>query len=364
MRKTGPRLHGFGVPLAALVATCFGASDNAFTLLMVYFSVMIGSLGAPDAFSRAASRLMSTRKVMGSLLIALLMMVPATVLLAKWFCVEMAAVGAMLVAARCFEELFASQGDDFSATITSLLTAILMAACLILTRDTVEPDVNAVTLTMQRAWPIAAGMIFAISGAIALGFSRKERLQLSPAIFKEIPTALVRSLLYPALIIGLLAVPVENPDVPDVSLYGICAGLILLELAKSTFKRDRFDSAGLKVGISVIVLAVSLAIAAVGCLWWNMRLTLELAMLLLAGAAAMLLYGPWDWEVVAAVLVMLSGAVLTVLGAFPSAYSFPTEILIGPAAGLALCLLMLRQWFELFRGARARRIRRKAVKRR
>ena len=83
---------------------------------------------------------------------------------------------------------------------------------------------------------------------------------------------------------------------------------------------------------------------------------------MLAAGCSMLLYGPFDWESITAAVISLAGAALTAVGITPAFTSFPNEIFIGPAASIVVCLLMLRQWGQLFRQARANRIRKRAMK--
>ena len=264
---------------------------------------------------------------------------------------------------RCFEELFVSQGDRFSAWLTDALSCIALTACLLIPmNDLVQAEVVL----------IVSAVLLLISGAIGLGFARRELPQLNRAIFKEIPAALLRTLLFPALWLAasVIAAPhllfdgswTEGFYLPDFTLP---AGLIFMELAKSTFRRDKFESAGLKIGVVVSELVISLAIFA---FFWFLPVYYTgpvsvIAVMLLAGTCSMILYAPFDWESIAATLVMLTGSALSIVGITPEYCSFPYEVFIGPAVGLILCILMLRQWGELFRARRANRIRKRAMKR-
>lgn len=369
MRKTGPNLCGIGVPLACLIANCFGKDYGAFMLIENYLMASIFSLGAADAFRRASAKLMSTRKVMGSLLISILLTVLGCVGLGLWrsswsaltLLYWLISCG-MLVIVRCFEELFISQGDRFSAWLTDALSCIALTACLLIPMN---------ELVQAEVVLIASAVLLVISGAIGLGFARKELPQLNRAVFKEIPAALLRTLLFPALWLAasVIATPhllfdgswSEGFYLPD---YTLPAGLIFMELAKSTFRRDKFESAGLKIGVAVSELVLNAAIFAIFCFLpvYYTGPASAMAVLLLAGVCAMILYAPFDWESIAAALVMLAGSVLIIVGITPEYCSFPYEVFIGPAVGLILCILMLRQWAELFRARRANRIRKRAMK--
>lgn len=363
MRKTGPRWFGFGVPLACIAGVLFGNFESTCMMICMYMLMQLGSLAAPDAFSRAAARQMSTKKVMGSLLIAVMLpLIPAAIL---FFTVGEAdpmeliviVCPMLLVISRCFEELFASQNDAASAAITTALTAIFLGGALSLVGDHSYGDPE------SAAELAAAGVATLVSGSIALGFSRREWPRPNFAVVREIPAALARLLLYPVLCSGVMLLCAEFGTYQPFSRAPVCAalfGLIFLELTKSTFRRDQYESAGLKTSVALTMLCANVGLLVIGMFWWTSSLPLCQAMILDAGAAAMLLYAPWDWESVGATCIMFAGALAIVPGMTPSAYSFPSEILIGPLVGAALCCMMFRQWGELFRGARANRIRRRA----
>lgn len=376
MRKSGPRLFGFGVPLACLIGTVCGAEEPAIYMLTIYYLFYVLSLFAPDAFSRASAKLMSTRKVMGGLLIAALI---ALLTAGGFFAIlwhqdrmisdlYVCAAGAMLVIIRCFEELFASQGDRLSAQITTLLTAIGFGAMLILSED----PIFYTQLTPEIVFFAIAAAVLLISGAIALGFSRKEPPQLSPAIFKEIPAAFLRTLLFPALALGIqfLRHALDLPFARQTLLYeqrtmllcGGYAGLILLEVTKSTFRRDKTESTRLKTGLALAALLIGLAPVAAGFLYWDMDMLSTVSILFTAIAAALLLYSSADWETIASAAVLLVAAALIEFGITPPENSFPAEIFIGPAAGVLLCAMMFNQWRELARLRKVNKIRKNALK--
>lgn len=361
MRKSSLRLFGFAMPLACLAAMpTVDFEANASGILM-YLMLLTASLGAPDAFSRCAAKQMSTKKVMGSLLGAIVL----TLLFPVGINVYFSAIGensiasilatasfALLIILRCFEELFASQNDTMSATITTALTTIAMSTSLLL-------DVgNTVAFA-------AMAVVTLISGSIALGFSRHEWPRINFAILKEIPAAMARLLLYPAFCIGILLLNNRigaNFPVWRAAVSAGLAGLILLEIFKSTFRRSPEEAAGIKVGIALSMLAATAGILLLGCFIWRTSFPLCQAILMAAGAAALLLYASFDWETIAATAILLAAAAVTVIGITPGYLPFPKEVFIGPAAGVALCVLMLRQWGQLFRQARANRIRKRAMK--
>lgn len=365
MRKTGPRWYGFGVPLACIAGLLFGDIEATYTMIFAYMATLLFSLNAPDAFSRAAARLMSTKKVMGSLLLAVILSLILPVVLfftaAEADPRELIVLGplALLVISRCFEELFASQNDPASAAITNVLTAAFLGGALSLVGEHTYGNPE------SSAELAAAGVIALISGGIALGFSKKLLPSVTFALLKQIPAALGRFLLYPVLCMVLLLLDTHfgaNYALSRAMVICGLVGLILLELSKSTFRRGREESAGIKTGIALAMLCATGGLFLLSMFWWTGCLPFCHSLLLAAGAAALMLYAPFDWESIAATLVMLAAAVLIAVGITPAHFSFPYEMLLGPFAAMAVCGIMFRQWGELARGARANRIRKKAMK--
>ena len=353
MKRSGQKLYGFGVPAAMIAVSLCGFKELAFWIAAFHLLITGASLAAPDAFSRSAGKLLSTKKVMGGLITALLMVILAcgALVFADILTPSLLILGAVLTAIRCVEELFASQGDMTSAALTDVLTFIgLTAGALI-------PGVTVVHCI------IGAGGTLAVSGLIAAGFSRREWPKPNAAIFREIPAAMLRTLLFPALFVGMLWLWGEN-SIRIEPVLGYFAGQMLLEAGKSTFRRGKFESAGLKTGVALTVLLFALAMTGLGCFWYPVSLEHITAVVMLAAGCALLLYGPFDWESLTAAAICLAGAALTAVGITPAQQSFPNEIFIGPAAGLILCALMFREWGQLYRQARANRIRKKAMRRR
>lgn len=377
MRKSGPRFFGFGVPLACLVATACGLAEPALHLFLAYSMICIASLFAPEAFSRAAAKLLNLRKVTGSLLIAiLLILIPASAIylvcrppIERLSNLMQIGACAFLVIIRCFEELFNSQGDRTSAQITMLLTAIGLSAHFLLAAAPYDYS----SYPNDIALIAVCGAILLISGLIAIGFSKKCKPQLSLAIFKEIPAAFVRTALYPALFIGIhaLRIFIAWPFARETAIFeqrtlllcGFYAGMILTAIAKSTFRRTREESTGLKTGLAMTALIVGAAPLAIGSFWWNMDLLSLTAAIFIAAAAALLLYSSADWETFTAAAVLLVAAALIEFGITPPENSFPNEIFIGPAAGILTCALMFNQWRELIRLQKVKKIRKNALKR-
>ena len=209
MRKRALRWFGFGVPLGCLVAAALGAFRLSGGAISLYMLAQAASLGAPDAFSRCAAKQMSTKKVMGSLIVAVILALIAPAAMAIYrHCIgeitipELLIYGAVALTTvvRCFEELFASQNDTTSATMTATLTAIGLGAAMVI----ISGDFSISKLGGGMMFFGSMAVVAVTSGSIAIAFSRHELPKPNFAILKEIPAAMGRLLLYPAMCAGLL----------------------------------------------------------------------------------------------------------------------------------------------------------------
>ena len=88
-----------------------------------------------------------------------------------------------------------------------------------------------------------------------------------------------------------------------------------------------------------------------------------LGLLLLAGGCAMALYGPADWNGIAGAAVLFAAAAVCLAGVVPEMGGYPAGLLVGPAAGAVLCLLMIPEWCDLRRRIHANRMRKRARRR-
>ena len=385
MRRGQLRILGLGAPLAALLAAALGQGAAAMKLMCAAIAVRACSLGAPEALGRSISRLVSERKVAGTLLLALLLVgiaagagiffapVLAGALGGALGAAEVSCwigAGAILAALGCLEERFAGQGDGASAALTDALTGIALAMCLLSAGD--DPS-------RARACCWAGGAVLALSGLILLVFRRREWPASSPALFRDLPVGLLRALLYPALCLAAVewrsgAFTRGAPVVPGESTVlaaGFFAGLAVMEMSRSTFRRSHFESGGLKRWMAAGMLAVLVGIAAVPLLaemglmpaqsWGD--LAAAAGLLLLAGGCAMALYGPADWNGIAGAAVLFAAAAVCLAGVVPEMGGYPAGLLVGPAAGAVLCLLMIPEWCDLRRRIHANRMRKRARRR-
>ena len=382
MRKTGLRTYGIAAYLAAVAATLIRPDNPAppFILTCAYLCGCTFSLGAPDAFSRAASKLMSTKKLMGALLTAIFLILLGTAALGYSLftpnnptfsadflpLVVWAAVGGIMAMVTAFEELFVSQGDKMSAWVTDALAFIALTAAMIL-------PVNDM-LQAQLALAGSGGALV-IGGAISLGFSRKELPRPNLAIFKEIPGALARTMLTPALLTAANWF-FEAQMTTTIPTLTMILALIIAEMSKSTFRRSRDEAAGLKTKLPMTLLTVSLAFCAVWFMACGAKLpfferfdaeiwqSLPHAMmnLLIGGACAMILYAPFDWNSILSALIMLGAAAVTGMQPLPMIAQMEMNLSAAAVAMIITNLLMIPEWNALSRQARAMRIRKKAMK--
>ncbi|MGN0803061.1 MAG: hypothetical protein ACI4MF_10745 [Candidatus Faecivicinus sp.] len=378
MRRGQLRILGLGGPLAALLAAALGQSGAAMKLMCAAIAVRACSLGAPEALGRSISRLISERKVAGTLLLALGLVgiaagagiffapVLAGALGGALGAAEVAhwiGAGAILAAVKCLEERFAGQGDAASAALTDALTGIAMAMCLLSAGD--DPS-------RARACCWAGGAVLALSGLILLVFRRREWPAGSAALFRDLPVGLLRVLLYPALCLLAAEWRCGAPAGESAVLAaGFFAGLAVMELGRSTFRRSHFEAGGFKRWMAAGMLAISAGMAAVPllaeagmalALSWG-ELAAAAGLVLLAGGCAMALYGPADWNGIAGAAVLFVAAAVSFAGAVPEMGGYPAGLLAGPAAGAVLCLLMIPEWCDLRRRVHANRMRRRARRR-
>ena len=382
MRKTRLRAHGIAAYLAAAAAMLIRPDNPAppFILTCAYLCGCTFSLGAPDAFSRAASKLMSTKKLMGALLTAIFLILLGTAALGyslytpgePYFSADflplvlLAAAGGVMAMVTAFEELFVSQGDKMSAWITDALAFIALTAAIILP----------VSDTLQAQLALAgSGGALVIGGAISLGFSRKELPRPGLALFKEIPAALVRTMLAPALLVAA-NVFFEAEMTTTIPTLTMILALITVEMSKSTFRRSRDEASGLKTKLPMTLLTASLALCTVWFMACGAKLpfferfdkeiwaSLPHAMmnLLIGGACAMILYAPFDWNSILSALLMLGAAAVTGMQPLPTIEPMEMNLAAAAAAMIVTNLLMIPEWNALSRQARAMRIRKKAMK--
>ncbi len=358
MQKSILRFHGIG-PLMAVLAAYWlsGSRYMADMLLVELVAVNILSLGANHAFGRAAGKQLSTRKVMGSLLLSILLTILAAA--ALWVLTGMPdllrgsvlTVG-ILAIVMLVEELFASQGDLLSARLTDLLTGILLAAALLIPGDTALYCL------------IAAGASLAVGGAIAAGFSRHEWPKPNLAVAAELPMGLLRTALYPVLAYMTLSLPPFGGTFPVESAV---IGLMILEIGRTSFERDPIGASVFRIGAGIL----SLAIAALSFLILPMfeggiaavRMSDSFFLFLAIGVAVML-YGGRSWKIFAGAFLPAAqlGWIMILPMVFPDSAAWMQP---AGAMGIAILfnLILIGDWREYFRVLRVNRIRRKAMKR-
>lgn len=346
-----------GMPLAALIASLCGQAGAALQLFVAYAAVSAASLAAYDAFLRSAARLLSRKKLLGAGLAALLMTLLGTgICMVLAGCVPLCeglnpqqarfwigAAGA-LVALRCLGEIFASQGDAVSAQLSDILAGVAIAGCLLV-----------FTNDMQRAQACCIGIcgVLLLSAGILIPFSWKERPEPSAAIFREVPFALGRVLLYPAAAAALAWA--ASPQQVSGAAVGFFAGLLLMELFRTPFRHSTGESSVLQTLLPLTALALS--IAAMGMTENRTGLLLALA----AIASCILLFGALNLR---SLLEMLALTVAVAVGAIAASGNKALPWSVAGWISLCACaaagLLSVPEWLTIARRMRANAIRRRA----
>lgn len=362
MQKARFLPYGFALPLAAMAAALGGAESAAVKLMAAMLAMDVAALGAPDAFRRAAAGMVSRRKVAGCALLALLMAAVAAgagQLCAPWIAgrsvVEIAearwwlGAAAALVALRCAEEIFVTQGDMVSARLSDLLGGVVTAAALLIFYD---------DASRARACCLSACGMLTLSLGIAAFFGHGEKPQLSPAIFREAPAAWLRALLYPALACGMVAAGGRF------SVAGLLGGAAAALVCRTTFRRSAAESAGFNVTVASLALLLGGLLASAELFGFPTIGTDSGAFVWLGLLCGLSLYGGLNAHTCAAMLLMLAAAAGSAAdGWAPETYAVPLRGAMLAAGGLAAFCCMIPDLALLIRRGRANRIRRGAQKR-
>jgi len=349
--------HGWGLPLAALTAAALGHAEAPAKLLVAYCGMSVATLALPDALRQGCAELISKRKVLGSALTALLitLLCTAAALIglgyltkpldesAWWILTASAAI-----AANCLIEILAAQGS----TVRKLLADAANAALLALPMSGIAFGENAAEGCFMSA---CCGLAFSMILVGSLNWRCWP--QASFRFLKHIPTALVRVMLLPAMVIALILFRAGFGRMSTVPLEiaAIAAGVLAVTLTKSTFRRSREESAGLLAGMTLFAAAAgtagllaayipeAAAHSALAELPWT---------LVLSAGCALALYAGGGLRTVAAIALLMLAPFVPTLWSFVPA--------VKAALAVIAALLMIPEWRSIFRGVRAGRIRRKA----
>lgn len=403
MKKTLFKPIGFGAAAGALAAGLLGQRHEAARLVFAMVLLNLASLGAPEALRRCTGRLTVRRQVRANAWIAAGMsLLGAAILfaLSPWLtnrfdCIEKifpvyswtlpelrcwiaAALALSLV--RILTVCFFAADDATSALLTEGLTFAAVGGSLLMFRNTSNGS---------RACAAACLFVLAITALIGLIFRKMDarRAQPSPlrsfALLRDVPTALARTLLYPALVSGLFLLrnaPQSAkllsilPDalVPDGMSIPLLFGNTLLECIRTDYRRDAAESAPFRAWTTLCALAMVGGLTAYAFLLPNsaavldVRLSKRLAsarimQLTLASFFSMLLlYARLTPRTVAQLLLILAAAVTPIL--IPE---FSTDLLrLAHAASailvFAAALFALPDWIERHRRRKFHKMRAKA----
>ena len=366
------RVTGCLIWLAFMIAVIL-KNDGLFTALpMLTAEMFVLTLGMPEALRRGLAKSASRTTVIGMtitavLLSAILTAAAVTAILRNYVpggllllplgentametdhvsmllpCVGLL-TGGLLAGARCLEEYFHADGDGLSAVMLDVLAAV--AVCAVAMLDGVDGAMLV---------PVLAGILL-LGVFVALITGRKhvrtgEKLRLEPgALLKEVPGALLRTALYPAIAAGIMTFSGETSPIM------FAAGILIVELGRSTFRRDDREATGYVLLITHLTAIAAVCAAVCGYLGIGLP---SFALLYAASAVLMLLYAPLK------VRMLLSGALLLAASAVSVILTGAIANIAAAACALVSALLMIPEWRELGRIRKVNKIRRRAMKNR
>lgn len=350
--------RGWGLPLGALIAAALGHAEAPAQLLVAHCGMSVATLGLPDALRQGCAELISKRRVLGSALIAIALsaLLSAAALLSLGYRLfeplsetyMWIAIAGVAVCARCAGELFAA---DRKMWLAQAIEIALCAATLFWTAWGVRDRAIASDAPVYAAGGLAAVAAASIPGVIG------GRPQADFRFMKHIPAALVRVMLFPAMAVTLILLRAAFGlmTTAPLEIVAIAAGMLVMELGRSTFRRSREESAGFLVSMTAlgavfgIVGALTSLIPAAAV---HSALTETPWMLVLSAGCGLALYANGGLRTVLAILLLMLAPFLPALWSFMPA--------VKAALTIAAALLMIPEWKDLLRGMRANRIRRKA----
>lgn len=265
-------------------------------------------------------------------------------------------ISGLILEIRCMEEFFAADGDEVSAVMLDVLTAVAIYALSKLEALITFPP------EFIFAGILLLGVVVAlITGKKHVRTGERLRVSLVP-VLRESPVALMQVGLYPLAAAVIVAVDMlfgTFTQGAETDLLVLC-GFLLVEMGRTPFRRSRGEATGF------VLLVTGLSLLATGALvglYTQSGVAAEYAFvrgrfIYAAAGALMLLYAPLN------VRMMLSGALLMLAGLFPTYEYFSMDLapLAILAAVMVAALLAVPEWGEFIRIRRVKRIRARAMR--
>lgn len=338
------RLHPgmIAVPAAALICALANRGGASLALAAAALCGIVLSLGAGGALRRASGKLTSRQRFLGAGICALCMaafgaiagqalawplfdilsslanangqplaaawakllsvaeeggqMAPDIAVLRAWL-----GTGAGLAAGQCVWAMLEGRG---SAKLAHAFDAVTFAAltCALLADGSAESALACAT----GALLVGLIAIFAIELP-----SKGERPRRSAAPLREIPAALTRQLLYPALAALLIALQTGFLEKPmgHALLIALLAGWTAVEFLRPAYRMERESSLTLRIAATYSALIVSII-----TLLWNILNPAQCAAdgiacaACLAAGCLLALSAGWEWRTVFAEVLLLAAA--------------------------------------------------------
>lgn len=403
MKKTLFKPIGFGAAAGALTAGLLGQRHEAARLVFVMALLNLVSLGAPEALRRCTGRLTVRRQVRANAWIAAAMsLIGAAILyaLAPWLtnhfdCIEQifpvyswtvcelrcwiaAALSLSLV--RILTACFSAADDAASAFLTEALAFAAVSGSLLMFRE---------TSLGATACAAACALLLAVTALIGLIFRKMDARPAQPAplrpfaLVRDVPSALARTLVYPALVAALymlrslpkqtaLLSVLPSALVPDGMSVPLLFGNAMLECVRTDYRRDAAESAPFRAWTTLFSLLMVAILTAYAFLLPNSaavvdtRLSNRLAsarmmQLTLASAASMLLiYARLSPRTIVQILLILAACATPIVIPELSSANLRLAHAASAILTLAAALFALPDWIERRRRRKFQKIRARA----
>lgn len=254
------------IPLVFLTGDLFGQSMIRGHVFAAWLAVKLFSLFTADSVRMAYATQPGMRQVKRSTTAAFLMQfVGAGAVLGLYslvfhgitpFTVVIIGIGLMLNIEHVFYEYLAADGDRYSSNLCEILNAVLLITGIMVEK----PGIPVITLSLS-----AAGCLITLLIAVVLSGYRIGKLNFAP--IRHAPRAVLYGLAYPATIAAVVYSLRDMSAGSEIALkwsvyglyIGFYAGLAMLRVVSTPFRRSRFESRTM-VPVMSIVAVLSAAI--------------------------------------------------------------------------------------------------------
>ena len=260
------------LPLSFLAASLLGREYAALLLFFGVFSSGMCALASANGLRNAFAGQPSMRLVQGSVVMSLCLQpmggLIAAVLLRKHIPFIFFASGTLLNIEHVFYEYLYTTGDEDSAILCRILTAILNLTGLLLS---FPPAVKtALPASCEPGWLAAIALISALVALIigmVMGGPFKPKL--NAEILRVAPVSLLQTALYPALAAILLRLFLPYARMAPPLFSGLC----LYEYFRTPFRRSPLEVA--PMNRALLICCAAAALCSLSCRFFSMETALS-----------------------------------------------------------------------------------------